>query len=191
MIHYLKGTLAIKYPESIIIETGGIGFKVFVPSNSDLYLVSEGTDVTVFTFMMVKEDDISLYGFSSESQLELFSNLITVSGVGAKAAVAILSSMNAEDIKKAIVTEDVAMLTKANGVGKKTAQRIVLELKDKLGIPVENYIQNGQMPGDEKAEAIDALISLGYSRSEATTAVIGLEKGLTAEQYIKLALRKI
>ena len=99
--------------------------------------------------------------------------------------------MNAEDIKKAIVTEDVAMLTKANGVGKKTAQRIVLELKDKLGIPVENYIQNGQMPGDEKAEAIDALISLGYSRSEATTAVIGLEKGLTAEQYIKLALRKI
>ncbi len=132
MLHYIKGTLTMKYADKVVIETGGIGFELSVPGNSGLYLAKEGTDVTAYTAMIVKEDDISLCGFSDENELELFNKLITVNGVGAKAAMAILSAMPADEIRKAILFEDAVTLTKANGIGKKTAQRIVLDLKDQL-----------------------------------------------------------
>jgi Holliday junction DNA helicase RuvA len=196
MIHYIKGTLTMKLDDRAVIETGGIGYEIYVPANSELYMAAEGSDVMVFTAMIVKEDDMSLYGFSDEPGLRLFNELITVNGVGAKAAMAILSSMPAEDIRKAIVFEDVSMLTRANGIGKKTAQRIVLDLKDRLGSPDGGY-NSGEdaaaaLAGDSRAEAVDALISLGYSRSEASAALLGVrDDDLSSEEYIKLALKKI
>jgi Holliday junction DNA helicase RuvA len=199
MIHFLRGRLAGKLDDSVVIDTGGIGWRVFVPSGSRLYLAAEGEEVTVHTMLSVKEDDMSLYGFDEEAGLELFRKLITVNGVGAKAAMAILSSMPVSELKKAIVYEDVAMLTRANGVGKKTAQRIVLDLKDKLDdvLPAESAAPaaaGGTMASTAegpRAEAIDALEALGYTRSEAAAAVTGLGEDLSAEDYIKQALQNM
>ena len=198
MIHYVKGTLEIKLPESVVIETGGVGFKISVPSNSRLYMTQEGTEVSVFTYMNVREDDISLYGFDDEEGLMLFVKLITVNGVGSKAAMAILSAMPSQEVRKAIMYEDADMLTRANGIGKKTAQRIVLDLKDKVGTGADISVPTG-MEGttpaaapDNKSEAIDALIALGYARAEAAEALVGIkEQDLTVEEYIKLALKKM
>lgn len=198
MIHYIKGTLEIKLPESVVIETGGVGFKISVPSNSRLYMTQEGAEVSVFTYMNVREDDISLYGFDDEEGLMLFEKLITVNGVGSKAAMAILSAMPSGEVRKAIMYEDADMLTRANGIGKKTAQRIVLDLKDKVGTGADLSVPTG-MEGaptsaalDNKGEAIDALIALGYARAEAAEALVGIkEQDLSVEEYIKLALKRM
>ena len=199
MLHYVKGTLAMKLPDSAVIECGGVGFEVAIPSNSRLYMTQEGSEVTVFTYMNVREDDISLFGFDDEEGLMLFKKLITVNGVGAKAAMAILSAMPSPEVKKAIIYEDADMLTRANGIGKKTAQRIVLELKDKIDkglVAGEGDLPEGGIPsagaGDNKGEAIDALIALGYARAEATEALIGVkDKDLSVEEYIKAALKRM
>ena len=198
MIHYIKGTLEIKLPESVVIETGGVGFKVSVPSNSRLYMTQEGTEISVFTYMNVREDDISLYGFDDEEGLMLFEKLITVNGVGSKAAMAILSAMPSGEVRKAIMYEDADMLTRANGIGKKTAQRIVLDLKDKVGTGADLTVPTGMegaspaAASDNKGEAIDALIALGYARAEAAEALVGIkEQDFSVEEYIKLALKRI
>ena len=198
MIHYIKGTLEIKLPESVVIETGGVGFKVSVPSNSRLYMTQEGTEISVFTDMNVREDDISLYGFDDEEGLMLFEKLITVNGVGSKAAMAILSAMPSGEVRKAIMYEDADMLTRANGIGKKTAQRIVLDLKDKVGTGADLTVPTGMegaspaAASDNKGEAIDALIALGYARAEAAEALVGIkEQDFSVEEYIKLALKRI
>lgn len=185
----------MKLASSVVVECGGVGFEMTVPHNSRLYLAHEGSEVTVFTYMSVREDDISLFGFDDEDGLLLFEKLITVNGIGAKAAMAILSAMPASDVKRAIVFEDADMLTRANGIGKKTAQRIVLELKDKLKdlsiaddepLPAEVQTHTG-----EKQQAADALMALGYSRTEAQTALVGAEDGLSVEDYIKIALKNM
>jgi Holliday junction DNA helicase RuvA len=187
----------MKLDNCVVIETGGVGFEIFTPSNSRFYLAEEGDEVTAFTVMIVREDDMSLYGFDDKSGLELFKKLITVNGVGAKAAIAILSTMPATELKKAIVFEDTAMLTRAQGIGKKTAQRIVLDLKDKLDDiqPPEGMdaagIADAVPPEGARAEAVDALIALGYSRSEAAGALLGVKEEMTAEGYIKYALQKM
>ncbi len=198
MIHYIKGTLEIKLPESVVIETGGVGFKISVPSNSRLYMTQEGTEISVFTYMNVREDDISLYGFDDEEGIMLFEKLITVNGVGSKAAMAILSAMPSGEVRKAIMYEDADMLTRANGIGKKTAQRIVLDLKDKVGTGADLTVPTGMegaspaAASDNKGEALDALIALGYARAEAAEALVGIkEQDLSVEEYIKLALKRI
>lgn len=191
MLHYLKGTLTMRFDGGIVIETGGVGFQVRIPDNSALYLEQGSSPVTVYTSMIVREDDISLYGFSDIESLELFQKLRTVNGVGAKAALAVLSAMPLSEVKKAILFEDPVTLTRANGIGKKTAQRIVLELKDKMGdtgglsaFAEEAAVNSG------RAEAVNALTGLGYSRSEAMSMLSGISgEDLTAEEYIKSALR--
>ena len=197
MIHYIKGTLMMKLEDRVVIETGGVGFEIFVPGNSRIYMVTEGQEAEAYIHMQVTQDDISLYGFSDQRSLDLFKKLIRVSSVGSKVALALLSAMPLEDVKKAIVFEDVAMLTRAKGVGKKTAQKIVLELKDKLedvhgGFPGENLPVDVLAEDDNKSVAIDGLINLGYSRSEAMTALLGIkDEDLSVEEYIKLALKKM
>jgi len=192
MIHYLKGTVSMTFDGGIVLETGGVGYKVFVPDNSVLYLKKGNEPVTVYTVMVVREDDMSLYGFHDNQSLELFQQLRTVNGVGAKVALAVLSAIPGEQIKKAIVCDDASILTKANGIGKKTAQRIVLELKDKIN----DYKELAELTelsreGGERSEAINALIGLGYSRSEAVSAVSGVSAdGLSTEEYIRQALRR-
>ncbi|QAT42734.1 Holliday junction branch migration protein RuvA [Aminipila luticellarii] len=197
MLHFIKGTLAGNFPGGVVIETGGLGYEVSVPDNSAVYLSKEGQQVMVYTAMIVREDDISLYGFADRESLQLFRKLMTVNGVGAKAALAILSALPITELQKAIVFEDAAALTKANGIGKKIAQRIVLELKDKLdateaivgGIPASD-IAGASL--NEKGEAVRALIALGYSKGEAVEALAGIEENdLTVEEYIKKALKRL
>ena len=195
MFRYIKGTIEMKLAQSVVVECGGVGFEMAVPQNSRLYLAPEGSEVTVFTYMSVREDDISLFGFDDEDGLLLFEKLITVNGIGAKAAMAILSAMPASEVKKAIVFEDADMLTRANGIGKKTAQRIVLELKDKIkDITVEDLPGADIAPAassSDKQQATDALMALGYSRTEAAAALVGAEDGLSVEDYIKIALKNM
>lgn len=197
MLHYIKGTLAMHFAGGVVIETGGLGYEVHVPDNSSIYIAKEGEQVMVYTAMMVREDDISLYGFADKESLQLFRKLMTVNGVGAKAALSILSSLPATELQKAIVFEDAAALTKANGIGKKIAQRIVLELKDKLD--ATEAISSGISSSDitnanknEKGEAVNALMALGYSKGEAVEALAGIdESDLTVEEYIKRALKRL
>ena len=129
MIGFLRGILAEKGDGFIIVDVGGVGYYVNVPANISAYRKAEGEEVTVHTAMIVREDDISLYGFSSRGELEAFRKLITVSGIGAKAGISILSAFTLDQLKQAIAFEDAKSLQKANGIGKKTAECIVLELK--------------------------------------------------------------
>lgn len=183
----------MKFEGGIVLETSGIGYEINVPENDEVYLIASGQGAFVYTAMTVREDDVSLYGFSSQDSLMLFRKLVTVSGVGAKAAMALLAAMSSDALKKAIVFEDANTLTKANGVGKKIAQRIILELKDKLGaIGSLSDAGEGIIADSAKAEAISGLISLGYSRSEASEALVGIsETNLTTEQYMKQALKRL
>ncbi|MBR0127913.1 MAG: Holliday junction branch migration protein RuvA [Firmicutes bacterium] len=199
MIGFLRGSLAEKGDGYIVIDVNGVGYYVNVPANSSAYLSQEGEEVTVYTSMIVREDDISLFGFSGKGELDLFKKLIGVSGVGPKAAVSILSSFTSDQLKEAIVFEDSKSLTRANGIGKKTAERIVLELKDKfstadgiIGSAADEIAAVDQAFAGGRGEAINALIALGYSRGEATSALAGIkERDLSTEEYIKLALKNL
>jgi len=193
MFHYIKGNVTMKFEGGIVIEANGIGYEVFVPDNSSVYLADSKETVLIYTVMIVREDDVSIYGFHDKEALDLFRKLMTVNGVGAKAAMAILSSMPVGQIKKAIVFDDTATLTKANGIGKKIAQRITLELKDKMGA-IGGLAEAAEtvVADSGKTEAINGLISLGYSKSEAISALAGItEDNLSAEEYIKKALKGI
>ena len=199
MIGFLRGLLVEKGDGYIVIDVNGVGYYVNVPANSSAYLSQEGEEVTVYTSMIVREDDISLFGFSGKGELDLFKKLIGVSGVGPKAAVSILSSFTSDQLKEAIVFEDSKSLTRANGIGKKTAERIVLELKDKfstadgiIGSAADEIAAVDQAFAGGRGEAINALIALGYSRGEATSALAGIkERDLSTEEYIKLALKNL
>lgn len=199
MLHYIKGILAIKTESQIVVEAGGLGYEITVPANSSVYLAHEGEEITVYTAMMVREDDVSLYGFGSKAELDTFRKLITVSGVGAKAAVAILSAMPLHEVHQAIILEDAKTLTRANGIGKKTAERIVLELKDKFGhledaaLPSGNDIAlTAADTADNRTEAANALMALGYTKSEAVNALASVkEADLSVEEYIKQALKRL
>ena len=200
MIGFIRGELAEKGDGYIIVDVNGVGYEIFVPANSRAYLSEEGREVMVYTAMMVKEDDVSLYGFMRKGELDAFRKLITVNGVGAKAAISILSSFTLEQIQQAIAFEDVKTITKANGIGKKTAERIVLELKDKFGAAAaQEAFQEAtgsdvgaDVVSDGRSEAVSALMALGYTRGEAMSALSSVEDSdLTAEDYIKRALRNL
>ena len=185
----------------VVIDVGGIGYEVSVPASSPIYAAAEGQNVMLYTYMAVREDDISLYGFSDMEGLRLFKQLLSVSGIGAKGAMAILSAMSVDDCRRAIAFEDADMLTRANGIGKKTAQRVVLELKDKVNAPlsgVPDALGGGAAAGaagpgaDARGEALSALTALGYSRSEALSALATIsDTDLTSEEYIKKALNQL
>ena len=186
----------------VVIDVGGIGYEVSVPASSPIYAAAEGQNVMLYTYMAVREDDVSLYGFSDIEGLRLFKQLLSVSGIGAKGAMAILSAMSVDDCRRAIAFEDADMLTRANGIGKKTAQRVVLELKDKVNAPlsgIPDSLAGGAAaagaagPGaDARGEALSALTALGYSRSEALSALAAIaDTDLTSEEYIKKALKQL
>ena len=195
MIYSITGQITDTLPGAVAIERGGVAFLVNVPDNSNAFLAAPGEELTLFTSMIVKEDDISLYGFTDKASLALFKLLLSVSGVGPKAALAILSTGTAASVKRAIVFEDVDTIQSANGVGKKTAQRVVLDLKDKLAkVPELAALTADDVPDDKatdkalKQQALQALMALGYSKAEAGSALVGI-KAETVEDYIALALR--
>lgn len=200
MISYIKGTLERRAESYIIIETGGIGYQVFVSPATLAKLPQTGAEVKVFTYFSVKEDGMSLYGFASVEEQEMFHKLLTVSGVGPKGALGFLSQLKPSEIVMAILSDDVKTLSKAPGVGRKTAQRVILELKDKFKTE-EALAMGGEeglgvvevtIDGDAKFEAIDAMTALGYSRSEAAKAVNAVvADGMSTEDILKAALKKM
>ncbi|MGN0680777.1 MAG: Holliday junction branch migration protein RuvA [Candidatus Fimisoma sp.] len=197
MIRYVKGIYSVNINGGIVVETqSGLGLEIFLPANSPIYRYGEGETIMVYTSMIVKEDDISLYGFHNRDNLEIFERLITVSGVGAKGAMSILSTLEAAELKRAIAFEDAKEISRANGIGKKTAERIILELKDKLAkTDIPAYVppaDTADASSDSRSEAITALVALGYTKAEAFNAVASInDEGLSSEEYIKKALKNL
>lgn len=190
LISYIKGIITYKTNTFVVVECNGIGYKIFV-SSATLSSLNENETIMIYTFMNVKEDDISLFGFLTQQEQTIFHQLLSVSGIGPKGALAFLSEMTPEEIIIAILSEDIKTLSKAPGIGKKTAQRLILELKDKVKTE-EITQQTSQKDTSEKWEAVEALTSLGYSRSEAVQAVNACYKeGLSVEETLKLSFKKL
>lgn len=197
MIYSLTGEIVAVELNGFAIQCGGVAFFCFSTINTMQKVGGKGSQATVFTYMNVREDAMELYGFCTRNELDAFKQLITVSGVGPKAALAILSVLTPDQLALSIASGDIKSITKAQGVGAKIAQRIVLELKNKFSTDltaeqsdVVAAIQSADTSADF-AEAIDALIQLGYSRSEAATAVSKLDKSLPIEEVIRLALKSL
>lgn len=195
MYAYIKGTLEIKASDHVVVEANGIGYKIFMSGNTIQRLGELNSNVKVFTHYHVREDNISLYGFYNLEELRMFELLISVSGVGAKSAIAILSNITPSAFALAVISNDIKALTKLPGIGAKSAQRIILELKDKLkteeSIAAENdfEIQTVLAKDDNMHEAISALQVLGYPVKDATKAVSSIDcTGLSVEDIIKKAL---
>jgi Holliday junction DNA helicase RuvA len=189
MIASLEGKLESLSGDGAIINVGGVGFRVYMPTTALSTLGKPGDEVKVYTHLQVREDDLSLYGFDSAEELWLFETLIGVTGLGPKLALAMLSSLSPEQITMAIATGSIDMLDMIPGIGKKVASRIILELKEKIGAgwivaPVTELAQ-------ENTEVLTALTSLGYSAQEATRAVANVpqDTSLSLEEKIKLALQ--
>lgn len=188
MIAYLKGNVIHKDLNSIILEIAGIGYRVFVNENL-LSSISLNQEAEIYTHHQVKEDASDLYGFRSKSDLELFELLISVSGVGPKSALGILNLASSNDIKEAIMTSDSASLTKVSGIGKKTAERLVLELKNKV-MKLDGGLEILNASVSFGADEIDALISLGYSMSEARDALRLINQDIKdSGERVKAALK--
>ncbi len=194
MIAYVKGTLETKTDTFVVIDVQGIGYRVFMPSKSIEKLGELGDTVKVYTYYYVREDNISLYGFSSNEELRMFELLLSVSGVGAKSAITMLSEITPSSFALAVITDDISKLVKIPGVGKKTAARIILELKDKLKTEStikENEEVNIILEKDNNTnEAIAALQVLGYTRREIEKVFEKIDtKDLELEEIIKQALK--
>lgn len=173
MFAYIKGIFESRTLDYIIVDNNGVGFKIFMSENSMRNIGSIGDEVKVYTYLKVREDDMSIYGFSSNEELRMFELLISVSGVGTKSAITILSNIEPSVLAAAVVSEDVSTLKKLPGIGVKSAQRIILELKDKLKAANIAQEENGEIDKvtnkaivDDNNELISALVFLGYTRKE-------------------------
>ena len=199
MFSYIRGILAEKADDYAVVECGGVGFKIYTSLNSlaDNKCV-QGAEVVFHTYMYIKEGIMDLYGFSTKEELEFFEMLISVSGVGAKGACAILSTLNPTKLAVTIVTGDAASIKKAPGIGTKTAQRIILELKDKIkneslaSADTDAFSEVVPITSNERDEAVNALIALGYSGAEAKNAVSKVASSVKdVEDIIKNALKNL
>lgn len=196
MIYNIKGELTYTDPQFIVVENSGIGFKCFTSLTTVKNLGKIGSTVNLYTYLSVKEDALDLFGFSTIEELNSFKLLITVSGVGPKAAVSVLSELSPEKLALAIASSDVKSITKANGVGRKTAERIVLELKDKTGSLSQTDFSSAasaaSVAEDSAAgEAVAALVALGFSQSDAAVTVGQMDQSLSADEMIRLGLRQL
>jgi Holliday junction DNA helicase RuvA len=189
MISSLQGNIDVVNTDSLIVNVNGVGFKVSVPTSVLSELGMVGREVKLYTHLHVREDDLSLYGFGSVDELKLFETLISVSGLGPKTALGMLSAMSADQVAMAIASGSVEILTTIPGIGKKTADRLILELKDKVGgVMISSPAGRA---AQENADVVTALVSLGYSVVETTRAVNSLPTGkkLSLEDKVKLALQ--
>jgi len=207
MFYYIHGTLALLEQTFVVVEAGGVGYKLTISRTTHDAMpphlaVSEPPRVKILTHMAVREDGIELFGFATQEELSAFKMLISVSGVGPKAAMSILSLLTPEKFALAVCTDDRKTISKASGIGPKTAARIILELKDKLtkesamhGLDVKTATGASGAVGVTSHgalnDAVDALLVLGYSRSEALDALHGIDPALPLEDMIRLALKKL
>ena len=198
MYAYIKGTIEYIADEYVVMDNHGIGYRIFVPGNA-LTSLRTGEEQTLYTHFAVREDALQLYGFLSQDDLDLFRKLLGVSGVGPKGALGILSVMNADDLRFAILSDDAAAISRVPGIGKKTAQKVILELKDKLDLldAFEKKAANTELAaageaGSAQADAVMALTALGYGNTEAMKAVrkaASENDAADAETLIKMALK--
>lgn len=198
MIAYVKGVLAVVGQDSIIIDKGGIGININVPVSIISTLPSIGSEVKVFTYTYVREDAIALYGFMTMDDLDVFKLLINVNGVGTKTALGILSAITPNELRLAVISADYKTITKAPGIGKKSAERIVLELRDKVKMVIEDdsyiAVDIGDVAKSDSVNiALEALVSLGFSYGEAAKAVKQVDnyEEMDDESLIKAALKHL
>jgi Holliday junction DNA helicase RuvA len=194
LIEFIQGELQLKSSNYLVVQAGGIGYRLFAPSLTIAKLPAVREEVTIFTYLHVREDELSLYGFLSSEEREAFTTLLQVSGIGPKLALSILSHFPVSELRRAILLGDTQSLLTIPGVGKKTAGRMILELKDKLEKQApwaEENSEIGRGHTDLRSEAITALLALGYSLTEAQKAVPLLQEGqdYSVEDLIRLALK--
>jgi|CXWL01.1.fsa_nt_gi Holliday junction DNA helicase RuvA len=193
MIGFLRGVLLHKTPQELLIDVGGVGYKVLAPISTFCRLGDQGALAQLLIHTHVREDQLVLYGFLTSTELELFEKLISVSGVGPKVALGVLSGIEADDLVHAIRANDVARLTRVPGVGKKTAERLILELKDKIGTLLTTTTEP-TAPSPQRSDLLSALRNLGYSPAEAdraATEVLRLQPDATLGELLRDALRVI
>lgn len=200
MIYHVNGTLELCELGGCVVDCSGVGYRLSISENTYASIVSHvGEKMKLLTYLQVREDGVELFGFKTSDELQAFKLLITVSGVGPKAAMAILSLLTPDRLATAICTDDFKTIAKANGVGPKTAQRVVLELRDKMAkatfsTTVSSSVVVGTAPvalNSNLSEALDALIVLGYSRADAQKALSGIDPNTDVTKIIPLALAKL
>ncbi|MCR4300404.1 MAG: Holliday junction branch migration protein RuvA [Sulfuricaulis sp.] len=193
MIGRLHGVLLRKEPPALLVDVSGVAYELEAPMTTFYELPAVGDQVTLYTHLVVREDAHLLYGFIRETQRRLFRDLLKVNGVGPRVALAVLSGLSDEEFTRCVAEEDIARLTKVPGIGRKTAERLVIEMRDKLpqNAPAPaTRLAAGATPSDPVSEAVSALVSLGYKPNEASRAVRGVSaKGLSAEEIIRQALK--
>jgi holliday junction DNA helicase RuvA len=188
MIGKLSGVIAEKSPPLVLIDVQGVGYEVDVPMSTFYNLGSLGERVSLLTHLVVREDAQQLYGFLSVEERRSFRQLIKISGVGPKMALGLLSGLSVSELAQAVARQETARLTKVPGIGKKTAERLLLELKDKLAPDVS---QPASVANDAQADIVQALVALGYSEKDALSALKSLPADIGVSEGIKLALRKL
>lgn len=197
MIYSIKGTLTYTEPTFVVVECGGVGFKCFASTTTITSLSTVGTEVQLLTYMSIREDAMDLYGFSTQNELEAFKLLISISGVGPKAAISILSALSPDKLAIAVSCGDTKSIQAAQGIGKKTAERIVLELKDKMSLVAGGesaaVVENIQAStvGSNSSEAIEVLVSLGFNQSDAATVVSWLDPSMSVDDMIRKGLQAL
>ncbi len=200
MIAYLRGTVALVAQTRVVLEVNGVGYQVFIHSRDASRMPGRGEEILLHTYLSVREDAMQLFGFLDEDDLEMYKLLLTVSGVGPKAGLGILSVLTADDLRFAVLSDDVKKISQAPGIGGKTAKKLILELKDKLSFEdaFEKKLAHseeaaGAALDDARSEAVQALTALGYSGSDALKAVrsIDADDDMDTETILKLALRQI
>ena len=195
MIGFLRGRLAAKHPPSLAVDVGGVGYELEAPMSTFYGLPSVGAEVTLHTHLVVREDAHVLFGFGTERERSLFRELIKVSGVGPRIALAILSGISVDEFQRCVETDDVATLVRVPGIGRKTAERLMIEMRDRLkvlGGPVSGGFAGAPAgsPASPQAEAFSALVALGYKPAEVTRLLQKVESSVTStEDIIRHALR--
>ncbi len=191
MIGSLRGSLTFKQAPVVIIECNGVGYDVETPMSTFFELPALGAEVFLFTHLLVREDAQILYGFATDAERALFRSVLRVRGIGAKIALAILSAMSVSDFGRCIEYEDTAALSRIPGIGKKTAERLVIEMRDRIDKSATGGSPATPAPQGPKAEAVDALVALGYKPAEVNKLIAKLDiEGQSAEDIIRLALRR-
>ena len=190
MIGRLTGTLVEKNPPQLVLDVQGLGYEVDVPMSTFYTLPANGERVTLYTHLVVREDAHLLYGFGTENERRAFRRLLKVNGIGAKIALSVLSGLSVAELAQAITLQEAGRLTRVPGIGKKTAERLLLELKDKFGADVTQSAGINRVP-PATSDIMNALVSLGYSEREATGAVKNLPDGVAVADGIKQALKQL
>ena len=195
MIGRLRGTLIHKEPPALVLDVNGVGYELEAPMTTFYDLPASGQSVTLYTHLVVREDAHLLYGFSQEGQRRLFRALIKINGVGPRVALAILSGLSQNEFQRCIVNNDIARLTQTPGIGRKTAERLVVELRDKIDLATPETGTSASVPGqplDPVGEAVSALTALGYKPQEASRLVRAIPSdGLSTEDIIRQALKSM